>query len=139
MRSRRKICSKTCRTDVVPAPDEPVTEMIGWWIDMVRLPPPVALVCRGCSDAQQAAPGKERRTVGHGIRFQMMLGDPLDLVPGTEDERRALVQMRWLEVEDAAVAIGRGSTRLFDQKRHRVGLVDKTQPAGPIAFSGVAR
>jgi hypothetical protein len=32
--SRRKICTKVFRTDVVPAPDEPVIEMMGWRRDM---------------------------------------------------------------------------------------------------------
>ena len=34
MCSRRKIVSKVCLTDVVPAPDEPVTEMMGCFADM---------------------------------------------------------------------------------------------------------
>src|SRR5580704_4734650 len=33
MRSRRKICSNVRLTDVVPAPEEPVTEMIGYFAD----------------------------------------------------------------------------------------------------------
>src|ERR1700730_19146286 len=33
MGSRRKICSKVRLTDVVPAPEEPVTEMIGYFAD----------------------------------------------------------------------------------------------------------
>jgi hypothetical protein len=33
MCSRRKICSKVRLTDVVPAPEEPVTDMIGYFAD----------------------------------------------------------------------------------------------------------
>ena len=36
--SRRKICSKVFLTDVVPAPEEPVMEMIGCLRDIGRLP-----------------------------------------------------------------------------------------------------
>ncbi len=38
MCSRRKMVSNVCRTDVVPAPEEPVTEMMGWLADMILLP-----------------------------------------------------------------------------------------------------
>ena len=37
MPSRRKIWSKVCLTVVVPAPDEPVTEMIGCFVLIDRL------------------------------------------------------------------------------------------------------
>ena len=36
--SRRKICSKVRRTEVVPAPEDPVTEMIGCLADMASPP-----------------------------------------------------------------------------------------------------
>jgi hypothetical protein len=35
--SRRKICSKVRLTDVVPAPDEPVTRIIGYFADTAAL------------------------------------------------------------------------------------------------------
>jgi hypothetical protein len=36
--SRLKICSKVRRTDVVPAPDDPVTEIMGCLTDMAPHP-----------------------------------------------------------------------------------------------------
>ena len=36
--SRRKISSKMRLTEVVPAPEEPVIEMMGCLADMIRLP-----------------------------------------------------------------------------------------------------
>ena len=41
--SRRKMCAKLFITVVVPAPDEPVTAMMGWRVDMPRLRPALAL------------------------------------------------------------------------------------------------
>ncbi len=38
MRSRRKICSKVALTELVPAPDDPVIEMMGCLTDMGALP-----------------------------------------------------------------------------------------------------
>ncbi|GLI94990.1 hypothetical protein LMG27198_39820 [Methylocystis echinoides] len=38
MRSRRKICSNVALTELVPAPDEPVIEMMGCFTDMGALP-----------------------------------------------------------------------------------------------------
>ena len=38
--SRRKICSNVCLTELVPAPEEPVIEMIGCLTDMGALPGP---------------------------------------------------------------------------------------------------
>lgn len=40
MRSRRKICSNVALTELVPAPDEPVMEMIGCLTDMGARPGP---------------------------------------------------------------------------------------------------
>jgi hypothetical protein len=35
MHSRRKIVSNVCLTEVVPAPEEPVTDMMGCFADMI--------------------------------------------------------------------------------------------------------
>src|SRR5215204_1708051 len=51
------------------------------------------------------------------------LGAPAD------DERRALVYVAWLHVEDGLVAVAGRAARLFGEEGDGVGLVEQAQPA----------
>ena len=44
-----------------------------------------------------------------------------------DEERRALVQRCWRELENSLVSVGRFAARLFDDESKGVGLVEKTQ------------
>ena len=43
------------------------------------------------------------------------------------DQRRALVDLLGLDVQDSLPAVGRHAAGLFGEKRHRVGFVQQTQ------------
>ena len=115
MPSRRKIWSKVFCTEVVPAPDEPVTEMMGCCCDKLLAPCVV----------EQAALAEERRALAGRWRTGIVAGDPLDLVGGAEDQRRALMQLVRLQVPDSPRAVGGGTTGFLDQHGDRIGLVDQ--------------
>ena len=55
--SRRKMYSKVWRTDDVPAPDEPVTEMMGCLIDIGGVQ---TVIAEEGMDAIMVAPGTDR-------------------------------------------------------------------------------
>ena len=66
--------------------------------------------------------------------------DPLDLVPGAENERRALVQARRLEVHDPLATSGRAAAGLLDDERDRIALIHQPQlprHVGLLAVLGV--
>ena len=130
MPSRRKICSKVCLTVVVPAPEEPVTEMMGCRADIASRSPQARNRPR-CPKRGERSPFL--------VRPRAVVGDALDLLAVAEDERHALVQRLGLEVEDARPAVGRGAARLLDEERDRVGLVDEPQAAVQVAGPRVAR
>src|ERR1700735_1895734 len=118
--SRRKIWAKLFMTVVVPAPDDPVTAMMGCLTDMSRLPSEPRF------GAEHRALVEERRVVGT-IRSAGVLGvialDAIDFVARTQDQRHALMQRLGYDVEQG-VASGRGAAAgLFDQQGDRVGLV----------------
>src|SRR5689334_14940743 len=77
--SRRKMCSNVRRTEVVPAPEEPVTEMMGCSVDMASAP-------------EQAASAKQGGTLALGVGVAVITVQPVDLVPRAEDQRHALMQ-----------------------------------------------
>src|SRR3954470_17244566 len=130
MPSRRKIWSKVCLTVVVPAPEEPVTEMMGCRADIASRSP---------SGPEQAAVPEEGRALAVPCAAGAVVGDALDLLAIAEHERHALVQRLWLEVEDARPAVGRSPAGLLDEERQRVGLVDQPQAAVQVAGPDVAR
>src|SRR3954464_1653297 len=130
MPARRKIWSKVCLTVVVPAPEEPVTEMMGCRADIASCSP---------SGPEQAAVPKEGRALAVPRAAGAVVGNALDLFAVAEDERHALVQRLGLEVEDARPAVGRGPARLLDDERQRVGLVEEPQAAVQVAGPDVAR
>src|ERR1700757_835510 len=98
MPSRRKMCAKLCMTVVVPAPEEPVTAMIGCFTDMAA-PAPQA---PGRSARSQRRLGPEQRAlveerrdvwpVCAAVVFGVVALDALDLVARSEYQRHSLMQ-----------------------------------------------
>src|SRR5687768_12892644 len=121
MPSRRKIWSKVCLTVVVPAPEEPVTEMIGCFLLKGSAP-------------EQAAPAEERGGLGFGE--VVVGGDALHLLGRAEDEGGALVQARRALVEQPVAAVGGAAAGLLDQEGHRRAFVDAAEPAVLVAGAG---
>src|SRR3982074_1941218 len=91
--SRRKICSKVRITDVVPAPEDPVTAMIGCLADMLLRPPSGVR-------SEQATCSEERRVVFELVVIAVIALDALDLVAGPEHESNPLVRGLRLHLED---------------------------------------
>src|SRR5260370_30709552 len=118
MPSRRKICSKVRRTEVGPAPDGPVTAVIGCLADML-LRPPVGV------RSEQATRSEERRIVFKLVVVAVIPLDALDLVAGPEHESNPLVRSLRLHLEDGLVARTGAAAGLFDEKADRVGLVQQ--------------
>ena len=54
--------------------------------------------------------------------------DPLDLVPGAENQRHALVQARRLEFHDPLATSARAAAGLLDDERDRIALIHQPQP-----------
>src|SRR6266481_4982127 len=91
MFSRRKICANVSLTEVVPAPDEPVTDMMGCLSDISA---PTRL------SAEQAALSEQRRTCAMTVRVRVVAGQQLDLLDRAEDQRHAFMQGPGREIED---------------------------------------
>src|SRR4029453_18295413 len=91
--SRRKMCSNVRRTDVVPAPDEPVTEITGWVADMASAP-------------EQAAPAEQGRALADGIGVDVIAIEPRNLFARAEDQRYSLMHAGRLHFENALSAGG---------------------------------
>src|SRR5688572_23412277 len=119
--SRRKICANVRMTDVVPAPDEPVIEMIGCLRD---IPLPFSAGC----GAEQATFAVERRIVRVVVVLLVVALDQLYLVGRPEDERDALVQCVRQDVEDSLPPGARHSPGLLDEEGDRIRLVEQAQP-----------
>src|SRR5438105_12191367 len=85
MPSRRKMCAKLCITVVVPAPEEPVTAMIGCFTDMSGFlePTPGRASARGSRQRlgpQQRALVEERRDVRRSEEHTSELQSRVDIV-----------------------------------------------------------
>src|ERR1017187_1150869 len=104
MFSRWKIVSKVRRTDVVPAPEEPVMEIIGCATDM--------------SAPEEAASAEERRALADRVRFKMVAIEPRDFFARSEQQWDSLMQRTRLYVENTLVARRGCATGLFDQPRN---------------------
>src|ERR1700722_7082697 len=94
--SRRKMCSKVRRTEVVPAPEEPVTEMMGCFADIASP-----------SEPHQTAAAEKRRMLSRELRIGVIARDQTHDLIRAEDERCAGVNVGRLNIENAAGAIGR--------------------------------
>src|SRR5438045_8569025 len=108
MPSRRKMCAKLCITVVVPAPEEPVTAMIGCFTDMSGLlePTPGRAGARGSRQRlgpEERALVEERRDV-RPVRAAQVLGvvalDAADLVAQAEDQGNALVSRTLMQLHE---------------------------------------
>src|SRR6516164_6675374 len=95
--SRRKICSKVRRTDVVPAPDDPVTEMMGCFTDTIHSG-------KLRFSGKQTASSEQRRNLALRRVAEVIALDPFHLLTCSENERHALVQKPRHPVEDALAA-----------------------------------
>src|ERR1700678_1188546 len=120
MPSRRKMCAKLFMTVVVPAPDDPVTAMMGCLMDMscFRSEPRFAAEHRALVEKRRAV----RMVHSAGVLGVIAL-DTVDFVAGTQNQRDALMQRFGDDVEQT-LASGRGAAAgLFDEQGDRVGLV----------------
>src|SRR5260221_14067578 len=101
MCSRRKIQLNVRVTEVVPAPEEPVTAIMGCFADMVAS----REVCLGLNE--QGALFEQGRGVDPVeslIVFVVILFDTLDLRLAAENERNALMQLRGLQIQNSSPA-----------------------------------
>src|SRR5688572_28894044 len=122
-RSRRKICSNVRMTDVVPAPDEPVTAMMGCVADMAAPP-------RLRGTPQDVTRAEQGRFVFETVVLAVVALDAFDFRARAEHEADALLQAIGLDRENGFAARARTSPCLFDEKADRVGLVKQAQPTG---------
>src|SRR4029079_1470007 len=67
------------------------------------------------------------------------LSKRFDVLLRAENERHALVQGRWCDVEDVLLAVDRRTASLFEDERHRVGLVQQAQLALRVLLVGRVR
>src|SRR5579862_6969445 len=127
MPSRRNICSNVRLTDVVPAPEEPVTEMMGCLTDTILPRPNI-----GFSN-EQSTPCEQRGCLALRNIAAMISLDSLHFLARTEHQRYALMQEAWRAVEYSLAAIGSIAASLLDQEGDRVCFVKKAQAAAAIA------
>src|ERR1700722_3546177 len=100
VRSRRKIQLNVRVPDVVPAPEEPVTAMMGCLADMIGPLGPFTL-------DEERALLEQRRAVDAVqplVVLQMIALNALDLRAASENQRDALVQFVGYAIEDATAA-----------------------------------
>src|SRR5579864_5208632 len=114
MPSRRNICSNVRLTDVVPAPEEPATEMMGCLTD-TTLPRP-----RDGFSVEQPTPGEQRRRLALRNIAEMMSLDSLHFFARPERQRHALMQEAWHTVEYSLTASRCITAGLLDQHGDRV-------------------
>src|SRR5207248_1063586 len=126
MPSRRKMCAKLCITVVVPAPEEPVTAMIGCFTDMSGLPEPTPGRAGARGSRQRLGPEEralveERRDI-RPVRAAQVLGvvalDALHLVARAEDQRHALVEREQIHLHEALAAGRRATPGLLRSEEH---------------------
>src|SRR4029450_13434418 len=115
-RSRRKICSNVRMTEVVPAPDEPVTAMMGCVADM-------GTPSRLRGTAQNVARTEQRRFVFETVVLAVVALDALDFRARAEHETDALLQAFRFHRQDGFADRAGAPARLFAQKDDRVSLV----------------
>src|SRR5581483_2653158 len=131
--SRRKMCSKVRMTEVVPAPEEPVTAMMGWRADM-------SISALSDPGGEQAACAEERRLELEFVVIAVIALDSFDLVTRTEHEADALVGRLRLDFENWSLPRARPAASLLDQQADRIGLIQQPQTPGArqvLAIAGV--
>src|ERR1700689_1545421 len=113
--SRRKMCSKVRRTEVVPAPDEPVTEMMGCFADIASP-----------SEPHQTAAAEKRRMLSRELRIGVI----------ARDQTHDLIRAKHEGL--ARGNIGRRTARIFDYQADRIRFIDEPQTASTITLAHVA-
>src|SRR2546423_9718724 len=88
------MCWKLFITVVVPAPDEPVTAMMGCRWDMAA-----ASDLRGAEYGALVEQRRDVGLVGPGVVVQVIALDALDFFVGAQDRRRALLDFLRDDVE----------------------------------------
>ena len=81
--------------------------------------------CRYCRPGSEQGTGVEQRVVEGWLRsawLAVIALDPLDFVPGSQDQRGTLVQARRLEVHDALAPGARAAAGLLDDERPDVAV-----------------
>src|SRR6185295_12010280 len=131
-RSRRKIWSNVRMTEVVPAPDEPNTAMMGCVADMAAPP-------RLRGTPQDVARAEQGRFIFETVVLAVVALDALDFRARAEDEADALLQALGFERQNGLAARARASPRLFDQKADGVRCVKQAQPTGLREVPAIAR
>src|SRR5688572_8923184 len=131
-RSRRKICSNVRMTEVVPAPDEPVTAMMGCVADMAAPP-------RLRGTPQNVTRAEQGRFVFETVVLAVVALDAFDFRARAEHEADALLQAVGFDRENGFAARARAPPRLFDEKADRVGFVKQAQPTGVRQVLAIAR
>ncbi len=109
-------------TEVVPAPEEPVTAMMGCVADMAA-PPRL----RGTS--QDVARAEQRRFEFEIVVLAVVALDALDFRARAEHEADALMQALRLDRRAGFAARAGASTRLLDEKADRIRFVQQAQTA----------
>src|SRR5208283_4022245 len=117
-------------TDVVPAPEEPLTETIGCLRDMLPLSSRWTRGFLAGGRAEQPANSVKREVLSGLIVLTMVFLDALDLLGRTKHERDALVQTVGNYVEHSLPSGARRATGLLDEEGHRVRLVEQPQLGG---------
>src|SRR5437879_13784585 len=120
MPSRRKMCAKLCITVVVPAPEEPVTAMIGCFTDMWGFlePTPGRASARG--SRQRLGPEqralvegrRDVRPVRAALALRVVAIDALHLVARAEGQRHALMKGARIQPHEGLGAGRRASSGL---------------------------
>src|ERR1700722_10534670 len=132
--SRRKICSNVLLTDVVPAPEEPVTAMTGCLADIAHY-----LRVSGMGRFEQASSAEQGRIELKVVVIAVIALDHLDLRPRAEHEADPLVDALRHDIEDRTVPGAGATARLLDQEADRVRLVQQPQPSRAREILTVAR
>src|SRR5512137_852276 len=135
MPSRRKMCWKLCITVLVPAPDDPVTAMIGCFLDNGVLPR-CALLCGAAASGPRFRPvqgplveeRRDVRLVGALVVLAVVALDAVDLVLRPEHEADALVQLLRLHFQHRRPPRARAPARLLHHEADGVRLVQQAQP-----------
>src|SRR2546429_766598 len=122
MPSRRKMCAKLFMTVVVPAPEDPVTAIMGCLMDTQCSP---ELIHRRTQRSQQCLRPEQRafveerrgeRPVRAAFVFGVVALDPFDLVARAEDQRNALMERLRPHLHEALVTGRRPTPRLLHER-----------------------
>src|SRR6202049_1227470 len=143
MPSRRKMCAKLFMTVVVPAPEDPVTAIIGCLMDTQNSPELTyrrAQRSKPCLRPEQRAFVEERRAE-RPVRAAFVFGvgalDPFELGARAQDQRNTLMQRLGLPLHQTLVTCGRAPPRLLHQQTDRICFVQQAQPSRPALVLAV--